>query len=196
MPLGVSDVQRPQFINVDEFRISLEQTNKKYGYALTVHRVRTPGHYTRDVKLTVLFAIDPGNPGLPGHLQGSVQRPRRWIRVLVGRGTTITTYSSFLDSICSELEDYRIPNTNNHRVFLHDNLYSHLAPLVITTVENRGGDQQFTIVSRPPYQPKYRPIEYKICDLLSEVKIESKKEWSLHNLEQELYRAAVRIGPF
>ena len=53
--------------------------------------------------------------------------------------------------ICTDLEQNRIPGTDDHRVFIHDNLNSHLAPLVLTTVENRGGDQRFTIVPRLPY---------------------------------------------
>ena len=63
-------------------------------------------------------------------------------------------------------------------------------------VENRGGSQRFTIVPRPPYQPKYGPIEYKICDLLEAVKIKSKEEWTLQDLEREMYDAAACIGPF
>ena len=63
--------------------------------------------------------------------------PRQWIKILCARGTTITTYADFLVIICTNLGTHRIPGTDNHRVFLHNNLNSHLAPLVTNTVKNQ-----------------------------------------------------------
>ena len=53
-PLGVYGVPRRKFIDVDEFGVALERTNRKYAWAVRFFRVRKPGHYTRNTKLTVL----------------------------------------------------------------------------------------------------------------------------------------------
>jgi hypothetical protein len=52
-------------IDVDEFGISLEKCNCTGGWALRVFRVRKDVHYHHGAKITVLFAIKPGDPALP-----------------------------------------------------------------------------------------------------------------------------------
>ena len=86
-PTGVVSIPRRRFIDVDEFGISLERTNRKRGYALSFYRVRKPGHYTRNTKMTVLVAVEPGDPQLPPNVDGSIEKPRRWIRCLQNAGT-------------------------------------------------------------------------------------------------------------
>ena len=61
--LGVVGVPRRKFIDVDEFGIALEKCNRSYGWAPKIFRVRKEGHYTRGLKLTVLIAFEPGDPG-------------------------------------------------------------------------------------------------------------------------------------
>ncbi len=78
-PLGIFQVPRRKLIDVDEFRITLEKCNRTGGWALKVFRVRKDGHYNHGSKITVLFAIEPGDPALPPETWGSVERPRRWI---------------------------------------------------------------------------------------------------------------------
>jgi hypothetical protein len=117
----------------------------------------------------VLYAIEPGDSHLPPHVDGSVEKSRRWIRVVRIGCTTVELFTSFVELICKDIETHSIPNTDNHRVFLWDNLMSHLAPLIAQMVEARNGPCRFTIAPRPPYQPKYSPIEYKICDLIADI---------------------------
>lgn len=116
-------------------------------------------------KLTCLLAIEPGDHRLPPQQLGSVENPRRWVRCIQNGGTTVVVFRDFCDHICSDIEANPIPDTDDHRVFLWENLRSHHAAYVNQTVTGRTGPCRFTIVPRPPYQPKYGPIEYKICDL-------------------------------
>ena len=74
-PLGVNGVDRCRLIDIDEFGISLERTNKKYGYAHVSLWVRKPGHYTHDTKVTVIVAFEPGDPTLPDGVDGSLKNP-------------------------------------------------------------------------------------------------------------------------
>jgi hypothetical protein len=46
--------------------------------------------------MTVIFAIEPGDPDLPDHARGSVERPRRWIRCLRAVGTTTKSFVTSL----------------------------------------------------------------------------------------------------
>ena len=85
-PLGVVGIPRRRFIDVDEFSMSLTRCNRKRGYAMSFYRVRKSGHYVKDTKLTVIIAVEPGDERLPPHLDGSLERPRRWIRVVQNQG--------------------------------------------------------------------------------------------------------------
>ena len=159
------------------------------------YRVRKEGHYKVGNKLTCLLAFEPGDHRLPPQQLGSVENPRRWVRCIQNGVTTVVVFRDFCDHICSDIEVNPIPDTDDHRVFLWDNLRSHHAAYVNQTVTGRTGPCRFTIVPRPPYQPKYGPIEYKICDLTHEVAIKKAQGWNVTRLEQEVHRAAQRIGP-
>jgi len=199
-PLGIFGVPRRKFIDVDEFGISLERMNPKYGVSLKCFRVCKPGHYVRGTKLTVLFAIEPGDPRLPPATYGSVAWPRRWIQVLQATGTTSFVCNAFIEHICSNIEQHGIPlnhlDTDEHRVFLWDNLNSHSSPLVSQTVEARNGPHRFSSQPRPPYQPKYGPIEYKILDLLNETMKHIDANSSTQDLEHQILAASSRINSF
>ena len=68
-----------------------------------------------------------------------------------------------------------------------DNLNSHLSHLVTQVVEVRGdGPKIFTSVPRPPYQPKYGPIEYAICDLVGHLAIDAQANWTMALLEVKI----------
>ena len=85
-------------------------------------------------------------------------------------GTDQVTFSNFCDMICRSLEDFPAPGgIDNDRIFMWDNLRSHTTALVYQTVEGRPTPNLFQIVRRPPYQPKYAPIEYIICQLTTEL---------------------------
>jgi hypothetical protein len=74
-PLGVFQVPQRRLIDVDKFGVMLEKCNCTGGWAVMVHRVRKDGHYHHGIKMTVIFAIEPGDPALPAHVRGSVEHP-------------------------------------------------------------------------------------------------------------------------
>ena len=199
-PLGVVSIERRRFIDVDEFGVSLNKCNRKRGYAVSFYRVRKPGHYARTAKLTVLLAIEPGDPQIPAGIDGSVEKLRRWCRVLQNHGTSIEVFQDFVNEICTEIEVdglHRLGyDTDDSRVFLWDNLNSHLSHLVTQVVEIRDGPTTFIAIPRPPYQPKYGPIEYAICDLVGALAIDSEASWTTTLLERKIREAAQKINGF
>ncbi len=199
-PIGIVQVPRRKFIDVDEFGIALEKCNNKHGFALKCYRIRKTGHYTRNTKLTVLFAVEAGDRRLPNNIRGSLTNPRRWVRVLMQQGTTALVFASFIDHICRDIETNGIPqnqlNTDSQRIFLWDNLNSHFAPIVNQTIMARNGNTIFSSIPRPPYQPKFGPIEYKILDCVTAAMKRITSNSTTVDLEQALLRAASEIGPF
>ena len=89
-PLGVVGVPRRRFIDVDEFGMDMTKTSKsKKGIALQCFRARIPGAYQRTQKLTIILAVEAGDPRLPPGTRGSVENPRRcWVNVIQQAGTT------------------------------------------------------------------------------------------------------------
>ncbi len=77
--LGIVGIPRRKFINDDKFGISLEKANRKFAWAPTCYKIRNDGHYQHSVRITILFAIKPGDPALPPQTHGSIQCPRWWI---------------------------------------------------------------------------------------------------------------------
>ena len=110
-PLGKFQVPRQRLIDVDKFGVTLEKSHRTGGWAVTVHRVRKDGHYHHGIKMTVIFAIEPGDPDLPVHVCGSVEHPRRWIRCLCAIGTTNNIFCILCDYVCMDIETNNIPGT-------------------------------------------------------------------------------------
>ena len=195
-PAGVLGVPRRKLIDFDEFGVSLEKCNRTGGWAVKVLRVRKDGHYHHGVKITVIFAIEPGDPRLPPHVRGSVDRPRRWIRCVRATGTTTNIFRDFCDYVCRDIETNNIPGTDFHRIFIWDNLGAHHSRYVHNTVTNRVGPSNFSIVPRPPYNPKYGPIEYKICEVMEKIRLKKEEDWNMNRLEYEIMLAANQINRF
>jgi hypothetical protein len=115
-PLGVFQVPRQRMVNFDKFGVTLEKEkcNRMGGWGVMVHRVHKDGHYHHGIKMTVIFAIEPGDLALPAHVRGSVERPRCWIRCLSVVGTTTNISRDFCGYICTDIETNNIPGTNFH----------------------------------------------------------------------------------
>ena len=71
--------------------------------------VRKDGHYHHAAKITVIFAIKPGDPLLAPHVRGSFERPRSWIRCVRATGTTTNIFCDFCDYVCQDIETNNIP---------------------------------------------------------------------------------------
>ena len=148
------------------------------------------------MKLTVLVGIEPGDPALPPETLGSIERPRRWVRALRGTGTTVIVFWDFVDHICHDIEENGHAGTDDHRIFLWDNLNSHNSAYVHQTVVGREGARRFNIIARPPYHPQYGPIEYAICEINTILKLSVKDTWDTDTLEVEVMRAVHSISQF
>jgi hypothetical protein len=158
--------------------------------------VRKDGRRHCGAKVTVLFAIEPGDPRLPPHVHGSVQHPQHWVRCVHGIGTTITTFRNFCDHICSEIEQFSVPVMDNHLIFLWDNLAAQHYAYIQQMVTGRAGPCQFSIVACSQYHPKYGPIEYKICNLTNILRMKKEPTWRMQELENTIYQAAASIEMF
>ena len=164
-PFGIHGAERRRLIDIDECGIELQRSNRKYGHMCAGIRVVKPGHYTKDTKLTIMLAVEPGDPQLQPEIRGSVQNPRRWLRILEKTGTSTLDFNDYLNYICDDLNT-NVPlgeHGNESRIFLWDNLASHCAPMIHQTVEGTWGH---LIIRRPPYMPADAPIEYIFCQLI------------------------------
>jgi hypothetical protein len=194
-PLGVVGIPRRRFIDVDEFQVSLQKTNRKRGHAHMSIRIRKPGNYQKAAGFSVLYAIEPGDPSLPADQLGSIERPRKWIQVNRNLNTDQFVFADFIDTICADFENHTIPELDNHRVFLWDNLSAHMTAHVYQTVEGRGHPNfRFQIVRRPPYQPKIAPIEYKICDVCLALQKLMDKGHTMDDLEHLILQIVATVG--
>ena len=145
----------------------------------------------------MILAIEAGDPRLPDEVEGSVARPRRWIKIRRVGGTDADTFAAFCDEMCIQIEEaMHIPGMNDHRFILWDNLCAHMAPIVYHTIEGREGPCQFSILPRLAYQPKLGPLEYKICDLLLHMQYHTEGQMTLDEMEGAINQAAAHIGPF
>jgi len=195
-PLGIFQVPRCKLIDVNEFGITMEKCNRAEEWALRVFRVRKDGHYYFGAKITVIFAIEPGDPRLPHHVLGSVQHPRHWIWCVHGCGTTTSIFCDFCDHVCMEIDQFGVQRTDDHRIFIWDNLAAHHSAYVHQTVTGCDGPCQFSIVARPQYHPKFGPIEYKICELTNILWMRKQLNWTVQMLENEIYATAASIESF
>jgi hypothetical protein len=142
-PLGIFEVPRGKLIDVDEFGVSLEKCNCTGGWAAKVLCVQKDGHYHHGIKMTVIFAIEPGDPALPLNVHGSLDCPRHWIRCLQDVGTTTNIFRDFCNYVCWDIKMNNIPGTDAHHIFIWDNLAAHHSAYVHSTATNRDGPSLF-----------------------------------------------------
>lgn len=186
-PLGVLGTPRASLIDIDEFGVVWEQVNRGFGHALKGLRVRKIGKYGRgQIKVTVILAIEAGNPMLPAHAAGSLRRPRVWCRVYPNENTTTERYRSFL---CDTVIGSFGPN-EPQRTIMHDNLNSHKSESVVNGVYMAG----HRISPRPPYQPHIAPVEYGIDQIACMIRSDCFKIHSINELVQRIPEYAARMS--
>ncbi|GKY94018.1 hypothetical protein MPSEU_000368600 [Mayamaea pseudoterrestris] len=66
--------------------------------------------------------------------------------------------------------------------------------IVCTTLVGRALPQRFRIIPRPPYQPKYGPIEYAFCMIGVQLREMSRQHWTVQHLEQAIHQVCAAIG--
>jgi transposase len=168
-PVGIHGIPRRQLIDADEFGLHLNAANRKYGSAPVGLKIRKPGNYDRGTfKLTIILAVETGDPDIPAGVIGSVSNPRIWARVTTEPGTSAEAYRIFVEHV---LDTYNVAeNPALRRTLIHDNLTSHRAPEVYEAIRERG----HRVVCRPPYRPQDGPVEYAI----NQVCLNLTKRWS------------------
>lgn len=164
-PVGIFGTPRRLLIDVDEFGVHRNDANRKRGSSLKGLYIRKPGHYDRgDFKLTIILAVEPGNPALDGNTPptvGSTERPRVWAEISEEPGTTASAYRAFLEQ--KPLATYNA--AVEQRTIIHDNLTSHKSAQVYEAVRQSG----HRVVPRPPYRPQDGPIEYAINQVMTKL---------------------------
>ncbi len=196
LPLRIFKVRQRKLINIDEFGVTLKRCNCTSSWALKVFHVQKDGHYGHGKKITVLIAIKLGDPALALHVYGSVEHPWRWIWCLRLKGTTTNVFRDFCELICLDIEMNGIDGTDDHQIFIWDNLRAHHAAYVHKTVTNRAGPRRFSIVPRPQCHPKFGPIEYTICMVTLRLWFEKEADWDMDDLEQQICQIAMSVSQF
>lgn len=196
-PIGIRDIPFYRMIDMDEAKFCLDGIESKYGRALTCVRVRDTAHYKRGNRgITLILAIEPGNPNLPPHIYGSIQNPRKWWHLTCANVDQFI-FAEFVDYVCSDIEVNPVPgNFDSEKYLLWDNLSAHGTGLVTATAELRPTrpQQSFTIVPRPPYRPMFAPVEYIFCEIASRLAGMVKKEWTLIDLRDGIVTCLIEIG--
>jgi hypothetical protein len=105
-------------------------------------------------------------------------------------------FQDFCEHVCSDIEVNRIAVSDDNRIFIWDNLATHHFVYICTTITTRAGPHRFYIIPRPPYHTKFGPIEYRICDITQQIKLEAKPDWDIAELEQQIIALTMRIGLF
>jgi len=118
-PIGISGVDSFKLINVDETGFYLKSVATKYGCSHTTTQVYHPAHYTRnEPKVNVILAVEPGDPLLPPDIDGSIQRPRRWIHVSQVNCDQFV-FGDFIDTMLLNIELHHVPQDyDNERCFI------------------------------------------------------------------------------
>jgi hypothetical protein len=184
-PTGIFRVPRCLLLDSDECGINLCLATKKLGHAVKGARVVQKGNYSPETKITVILTIEPGDPNLPPEALGSVENPRRWVRVSNDVGTDAATYSEHIQRV---LNDFG-PN-EPRRYFMHDNLASHND--CVQTVMDAG----HRVVNRPPWRPIYGPTEYKFNDLECQIRQRADYIHTMADLIEAIYNIFTNMRGF
>ncbi len=105
-----------------------------------------PGNYDRGMfKLTIILALEAGDPAVANGLVGLLTMPRVWVRISDEAGTTTEAYVNF---ICHVMDTYdAVANPTLRRTIIHNNLTLHKLPEVYKAVRL----QSHRVICCPPY---------------------------------------------
>ena len=187
---------RYSLCDTDEAGFTLQAIESKYGRGYQALRVRDIGHYSRSGRdyFSLLMTVEPGNPNLPDHVNGSIRNPRKWWRIIQGSCDQFI-FAEYMDYVCHSIEE-RPNNFDSQKYFMWDNLSVHRTDLVLSTVELRPtrDDHQFCVVRRPPYRPKMAPIEYIFNEIGTILRRDVRSDWTPEDLELQINNACLAVG--
>jgi hypothetical protein len=82
--VGTHGIPRRLLINADEFELHLNSANRKYCSSFQGLKICKPGNYDREAfKLTIILAMETGDPSIPVGDIGLVSNPRVWVCVTI-----------------------------------------------------------------------------------------------------------------
>ena len=146
-----------RIIDRDESDLHLKDANKKYGLPPTALKIRKPGNYDRGTfKLTIVLAVETGDPAIPNGQIGSRSRPWIWCQIRNIAGTLAVAYTSFVEEVLNTYTP--VLNPDDQQSLMHVNLTSHKSPSVYEAVRRRG----HRVIYRSPYYPQDGPVKFAI----------------------------------
>ena len=108
----------------------------------------------------MILAVESGNANIPPHLDGSLQRPRKWLQM------TIDNVDQFIlggvvNEILHNIEQHPVQGGyDDYKVIIWDNRRAHKTPYVTNIIEDCPSTNHFSSIDRPPYFPKIAPVKY------------------------------------
>ena len=196
-PVGIRGILLSQFIDFDEAKFCLSGCESRYGKSQTCVRVRDTGHYKKGQQgMTLILAVEPGDPRLPPHVYGSIQNPRKWFMMTTNNVNQIV-FADFVNSVLTDIEQNPVPGGfDSVKYLLWDNLSAHTTGLVTATVEIRPTRPEFVFsaIPRPPYQPKYAPVEYIFCEIGARLARMVQPDWTMLHLRNAIETCIIAIG--
>jgi hypothetical protein len=146
------------------------------------------------MKVNVIAGIEAGNPNLPPGVEGSLQRPRRWIKITYENCDQFI-FGQFCEEVCHDLEANPAPGgVDNERILMWDGLGVHNTPFVTHIIDGRPSNNVFHHVTRPPYRPKIAPIEYFFCELACELDRRVRRDWTHMDLRTNIEDICSTLG--
>ena len=173
-----------RIIDRDESDLHLKDANKKYGLPPTALKIRKPGNYDRGTfKLTIVLAVETGDPAIPNGQIGSRSRPWIWCQIRNIAGTLAVAYTSFVEEVLNTYTP--VMNPGDQRSLIYDNLASHKSSSVYETIRRQG----HRVICRPPGRPQDGPVDFAInqaCERLQNRWAEVKDLASITRVLQEI----------
>ena len=181
-PLGIADISRNDFIDIDEAGIFLESADRGEGKAYTGVRINTGGPYSKTEKWNIIMGIsgEDGNAAIPA---------RRWRMLWLRGGTTIQKVMQFVTLI---LDDIGHGTPERRYCFTMDNLASHHSAGVAALIHGFG----HRLVFRAPYYPMDGPIEYVFNCIQTKLRSKMHRITNAASLLDELGNAIASIDDF
>jgi hypothetical protein len=204
-PCGVIGVPRKKFIDIVDFGVVLQKCRGGDKLVPKVQKIEKNGrcHRVGSNGLSVILAIEAGDPSLPAGVSGSIENPRRWIRCL--RSTEIINthiFADFCEDVCNDIEQHHRgpPEALNreYRTFLWETSKAHDNAYVVQTICGRESQPKFAYTYRPRNHPHFSPAEYKLCELFERLRlVEELYDWNIDTLEEVICGICYhRLGKF
>ena len=197
--IGVQGVRRFRLTDTDEAKFSLIKVESKRGWGYRAQRVRDCGYYSKNpASVNLIMTVEAGNPYLDRDVRGSTYNPRKWWRITV-ENTNQYNFGEYIDEVLSDIEAHPVPGGfDEEKYLMWDNLSSHSTAYVTAMVEHRPTANQYSFMPlrRPPYQPKFAPIEYVFGEISCILARKCARGWNIETLAEEVHNACVTVGMF